>query len=145
MIFFVYPALWVLIIPIIFLESFIYKNGLNVDFKSALKVTTKANIITTLLGIIICIPLGGLDLLMMAMVFSNEENALLIVVADLIFLYTGFFFFSVLVERVFIRKKFRDIDRKLVHKYVWISHLASYVFMALVKAAIILTMSLNAP
>lgn len=135
----IYPLFWLLFIPIVLVEAFIYLRMLGGRWKSLLWITTKANLISTALGffagLVIIIPdIAILVVAMQDILRDGRATALALFNVGLILLL--FFFFTVWVEHRYLKKKMPDIEPKKLKKAIWVSHIASYGLITLIVLSV---------
>ncbi len=149
-----WPALWMLFIPIVIIEAWVARRIVDLDWKTSLKKAGLANAISTLVGI----PLTWGVLVIIEIILSqggraygiNTLSGKLIAVtvqapwlipyeSDLdwmipsasIVLLIPFFFVSVFIERwIFGRKS--QLDKAMVRSWSWKANLLSYGLLQIV-------------
>ncbi|MGB2631906.1 MAG: hypothetical protein WBC48_03235 [Minisyncoccales bacterium] len=140
------------IVPLEFLvvKNYFDKNPQKVKWTRIFKYSIDANIITTILGMILLFPLipliGGsiMDILRIDIPNGNSIKTDIFVYATFIISILLAFFMSVLIETAVARTYFKEIDKKTLKKLVWRSNILSYAFLSVFLIIYILVLrSLN--
>ena len=150
--------MWGLLLLIVPLEAYLAKRILSISHRRSYKLSIAANAASTVLGV----PITWLILVVVEMAASHEAktfNEILfkangiqqllmtlpwlypfegslywMIPSAAIILLIPFYFVSVWSEYVAAKLLFRDIDRKLLKKWAWISNSASYALMIIIAA-----------
>lgn len=150
----IWPMYWILLLPVIFIESWIFKRSLpTIPFHKIFWPTTVANLASTLIGIPITWGLLVLiELFIAPGAFPNLSHtwklilgvtiqapwvlpygqAIWMIPVAAMFLLIPFYFVSAWIES-FILTKFFNIspDRTLIKRISWKANLGSYLFLFL--------------
>jgi hypothetical protein len=152
MLLFVWPAAWILLVPVILIEALVARRVLALPFRRSLRISTVANLWSTFLGI----PLTWLAMLAFEYAIGGIATALNIgdigpvgflpfsaawigpvgrpdawlVPAAALVLCVPFFFMSVWVEYRVVRRSFPEEEWPSVKKWSWTAHSFTYAAIA---------------
>ena len=154
MIFLSFPLMLISLIPIIFIESYIYTKTTSSPFKRSIAASATANSISTIAGFPLawgllfglellttggsCGP--GFDTVPKSILTAILESAWLCPWEDQLYWLIPIafinslivaFFISVLIEYFILKKFMKDTDRKVVKKATYIANISSYLLLIL--------------
>lgn len=155
---FVWPASWLLLVPIILIEAWAAVRMLGIGFALGLKLSARVNVITTLIGIpatwaillgleivtFMLVHLGGSEAMKqdkwfdgIALVtlhspwmFVEQEKVLTwMIPTAAAFLCIPFFLMSVAIEDEAARRFLRDRDAKAIRRWAWWANGLTYALI----------------
>ena len=119
------PAVLIALIPAVFVEALILVWMLKVSILRGLFLTTVANLISTILGVIVSF---GLDRLLLA---GSGSSGLVFEKATVIPILVPFFFFSWLIEHLVIARREANKPWRQILKATGIANFITYILMAI--------------
>jgi len=156
MIFLTFPAMLFALIPIILIEAVIISKFLKIGFKKTVVPSGIANIATTILGfplswgLLLCLELlttgGGCGpgfanlgksvitvIVESAWICPWEDQLFWLIPVAAIICFIVAFFVSVFFEYLILKRIFKNFDKLLVKKTVWIVNLTSYALLIILS------------
>lgn len=149
MLFVVWPASWLLLVPVILIEAWVAVRMLGIGFVMGLKLSARVNLITTLIGIpatwaiLVGVQIGSgwidgkwlpetlagkiaIVTLQSPWLMSFEEHLDWMVPAAAAFLCIPFFLMSVAIEAEAACRFLRDRDAKAIRRWAWLANGLTY-------------------